>query len=297
MVGQTGEASDIGQQSDSMDAFTDRVLRAYSQIEDRRLRTLVLSLIRHVHAYAKDVALTDEEWEFAWTFMARMGAVPDRNEFLLLGDVIGLSQLVETLNHERPGQPVGFALVGPFLRDGAPLRNRGDSIASEGTPGVRVRVSGKVFAAESRSPLGGAELHVWQAATNGLYENQDDSQPDYNLRGRFKTDVDGSYEFTALMPTEYPVPTDGPVGELLRIAERWAYRPAHIHIIAAAPDHESLVTQIFRRGDDKVGEDSVFTGGPNMLGDFVPEGDHFRLHYDFPLRRGTSKLPKAPIPA
>ena len=158
-------------------------------------------------------------------------------------------------------------------------------------------VSGKVFDVENGEPLPGAVLDVWQAATNGLYENQDDNQANYNLRGRFKTDQDGSYEFVALMPTAYPVPTDGPVGELLRVAKRWSYRPAHIHVIASFPDHETLVTQIFMKGDDQIAEDAVFTASENMLGDFTPDGNQFRLQYDIPLRRGVSMLPKAPIPA
>ena len=229
--------------------------------------------------------------------MGRMAAVSDRNEFLLAGDVLGVSQLIETLNHDRPGQSVGFALVGPFLRADAPFRKTGDSIASDDTPGTRVRVSGKVFDVENGEPLGAAILDVWQAATNGLYENQDANQPDYNLRGRFKTDEDGSYEFIALMPTAYPVPTDGPIGELLRAAKRWSYRPAHIHVIASFPDHETLVTQIFKKGDDQIADDCVFTASENMLGDFTAEGNEFRLQYDFPLKRGISMQPKAPIPA
>jgi catechol 1,2-dioxygenase len=277
--------------------FTDRVLKSYSGIEDPRLRALVLALIGHLHAYVGETRLTDQEWEFAWTFMGRMAAVPDRNEFLLAGDVLGVSQLIETLNHDQPGQSVGFALVGPFLRADAPFRKRGDSIASDDTPGTRVRVSGKVLDVENGQPLTEAILDVWQAATNGLYENQDDNQPDYNLRGRFKTDEDGSYEFVALMPTAYPVPTDGPMGELLRVAERWSYRPAHIHVIASFPDHETLVTQIFKKGDDQTADDVVFTASENMLGDFRADGDRFRLQYDFPLERGISMFPKAPIPA
>jgi catechol 1,2-dioxygenase len=283
--------------SDADRGLTDRVLKSYSSIDDPRLRSLVFALIRHLHAYVGETKLTDREWEFAWNFMGRMAAVPDRNEFLLAGDVLGVSQLIETLNHDRPGQSVGFALVGPFLRADAPFRKRGDSIASDGTPGARVRVSGKVFDAENGQPLAAAVLDVWQAATNGLYENQDDSQLDYNLRGRFKTDQDGSYEFVALLPTAYPVPTDGPVGELLRVAKRWSYRPAHIHVIASFPDHETLVTQIFKKGDDQTADDVVFTASENMLGDFTPDGDQFRLKYDFPLKPGISMLPQAPIPA
>src|SRR6201987_5069386 len=142
--------------TDADHGLTARVLESYSNIEDSRLRSLVGALIRHLHAYLKETKLTDQEWEFAWNFMGRMAAVSDRNEFLLAGDVLGVSQLLETLNHDRPGQSVGFALVGPFLRADAPFRKRGDSIASDDTPGARVRVSGKVFNFDNGEPLAGS---------------------------------------------------------------------------------------------------------------------------------------------
>ena len=118
--------------------LTEKVLNAYSNIENPRLKFIVSALIKHLHTFVKEINVTDEEWEFAWDFMERMAAMtgPERNEFLLFADVIGVSQLIETLNHEKPGQPVGFALVGPFLRDNDPFRERGDSIASDNTPGT-----------------------------------------------------------------------------------------------------------------------------------------------------------------
>jgi catechol 1,2-dioxygenase len=280
-------------------ALTERVLHAYSNIENRRVKHIVSTLITHLHACVKEMKVTDEEWEFAWDFMERMAAMkgPERNEFLLFADVIGVSQLIETLNHEKPEQPVGFALVGPFLRANAPFRERGDSTASDDTPGTRVRISGRVFHFETHTPIQGAILDTWQAATNGFYENQDPNQPDYNLRGRFRTDEKGTFELVALMPTAYPVPTDGPVGELLRVAKRPPDRPAHIHFIVSAPGYETLVTQIFVRGDPIIEDDAVFTASKNMVGDFKKEEDHFRLTYDFPLKPGVSIMPKPPIAA
>jgi catechol 1,2-dioxygenase len=188
----------------------------------------VAVLIKHLHACVIEMKPTDEEWEFAWDYMRRMAAItgPERNEFLLFGDVIGVSQLIETLNHEKPGQPVGYALVGPFLRANAPFRARGASVACDDTTGVRVRITGRVFDFGNNTPIQGAILDTWQAATNGFYENQDEKQPDYNLRGRFTTDENGTFEVTDLIPTAYPVPTDGPVGELLRAAKRSPHRPA-----------------------------------------------------------------------
>lgn len=281
------------------EGFTEKVLKAYANIEDPRLKFIVAVLIKHLHTCVQEMQLTDEEWEFAWDYMRRMATITglERNEFLLFGDVIGVSQLIETLNHGEPGQPVGYALVGPFLRAGAPFRARGASIASDDTAGVRVKISGKVYDFQTKTPIKGAILDTWQAATNGFYENQDEKQPDYNLRGRFRSDENGTFEVLALMPTAYPAPTDGPVGELLRAARRSPYRPAHIHFIVSAPGYETLVTQIFVKGDERIENDVVFTASENMIGDFQKEGDHFRLTYDCPLKPGVSKMPKAPIPA
>ena len=280
-------------------ALTGKVLNAYSKIENPRLKSIVSTLIKHLHACVKEMKVTDVEWEFAWDFMERMAAMtgPQRNEFLLFADVIGVSQLIETLNHDKPGQPVGFALVGPFFRADAPLRERSDSIASDDTAGARVRISGRVYDFENKTPIKGAILDTWQAATNGFYENQDENQPDYNLRGRFRTDEKGTFELVALMPTAYPVPTDGPVGELLRAAKRPPDRPAHIHFIVSAPGYETLVTQVFVKGDPTIEDDSVFTASRNMVGDFRKEGDNFMLAYDFPLKPGISIMPEAPVPS
>jgi catechol 1,2-dioxygenase len=280
------------------DSITERAVGAYSQIADPRLREIVTALIKHLHALVKEVRLTGPEWEFAWDFMARMAAVtgPERNEFLLLADVIGLSQLIEVIDHDRPDSAVGFALVGPFYRANAPVRARGESIASPDTPGDRVRITGRVYDLTTNAPIAGATLSTWQAATNGLYENQDPAQPDYNLRGQFQTDEAGTYELVALMPTPYPVPTDGPVGDLLRVARRHPYRPAHIHFIVSHPGYETLITQVFVAGGEMVETDVVFTAGANMLGRFERDGDGYRLHYDFQLRPGISTTPRAPIP-
>jgi catechol 1,2-dioxygenase len=279
--------------------FTEKVLKAYSDIDNPRLKSVISILIKHLHACVKEMKVTDQEWEFAWDFMKRMAekTSPLGNEFLFFADVMGLSQLIEILNHGEQEQPVGVALLGPFFRADAPFRERGASIASDDAPGARVRISGRVFEFENNAPIEGAILDIWQAAANGLYENQDERQPDYHLRGRFRTDKNGTFELIALMPTTYRIPDDGPVGEFLKIAKRPPIRPAHIHVIVSAPGYETLVTQIFVKGDPDIEDDVVFTASQNMVGDFKPEGDAFRLTYDFPLKRGISTMPKAPIPA
>lgn len=279
--------------------FTEKVLKAYSAIDNPRLRSVIAILIKHLHACAKEMRMTDQEWEFAWDFMKRMAEKtgPLGNEFIFFADVMGLSQLIEILNHGEQEQPVGVTLLGPFFRAGAPFRERGASIVSDDAPGARARISGRVFEFENDASIEGAILDIWQAAANGLYENQDEQQPDYHLRGRFRTDENGTFELIALMPTTYRIPDDGPVGEFLKIAKRPSIRPAHIHVIVSAPGYETLVTQIFVKGDPDIEDDVVFTASQNMVGDFRQEGDAFRLTYDFPLKRGISTLPKAPIPA
>jgi catechol 1,2-dioxygenase len=276
-----------------IDRITEACLEAYSHIENPRIKEIVQGLIRHVHAYVKEIKPTDGEWEFAWNFMANMANFTgkERNEYLLLFDVLGVSQLIETVDHQKPA---GYTLVGPFFRAGAPARKRGESIASADTAGERVRITGKVSDIDSGVPIRAA-LEVWQAATNGLYENQDEKQPNYNLRGRFETDDSGSFELVALMPTAYPAPTDGPVGDLLRVAHRSAYRPAHIHFIVIAPNYETFVTQVFVKGDRQISTDVVFTASDATVGDFHRENGEWRLNYDFGLKRGVSRLPKAPI--
>lgn len=280
-----------------VERFTDDVLNAYADIDNPRLKELIQFLIKHLHDYVKETNLSESEWEFGWDFLAKMAKFTNenRNEFLLLADVLGVSQLIEIINHQRPNNTVGFALVGPFYRANAPHRKRGESIASIDTEGERVTIKGKVLDLVDGNPIKNAKLDIWQAATNGFYETQDPNQPDMNLRGKFKTDNDGTYELIALMPTPYPVPTDGPVGELLRIAKRHPNRPAHIHFIVSAPGYETLATQIFISGDEITKTDVVFTANKNMMGNFIKENNSYGLMYDFQLVKGQSKYPKAPI--
>lgn len=277
--------------------FTERVLTAYNNIENPRLNKLIQALIKHLHAYIKETHLLENEWEFTWNFLAKMAAFThaERNEFLLLADVLGVSQLIEMINHERPTNTVGYALIGPFYRANAPWRARSECIASADTEGERVKIMGSVFDIQTGRPIQNAILDIWQAANNGLYETQDPNQADMNLRGKYKTDENGNYELIALMPTPYPVPTDGPVGELLRLAKRHPNRPAHIHFIVSAPGYETLITQIFVEGDEMINSDAVFTANNNMIGKFVKENNHYRLIYNFQLLKGESEYPKAPI--
>jgi protocatechuate 3,4-dioxygenase beta subunit len=279
-------------------ALTERAVNAYSHIADARLRELTVGLIRHLHVFVKETGLTDQEYESAWSLMAEMAKFTgdERNEYLLLCDVLGVSELIDAINHQRPSTAVGYALVGPFYRANAPWRKRGQSMVSDDTEGQRVRITGRVYDLATAAPVAGATLDAWQAATNGFYENQDPDQPDHNLRGRFQTDEDGAFDLVALLPTPYPVPTNGPVGELLRLAKRQPCRPAHIHFIVSAPNYETLVTQVFRNGDPIIDEDPVFSADRNLIGEFGEKDGEYSLQYDFQLKRGISIMPKAPLP-
>jgi catechol 1,2-dioxygenase len=278
------------------ESITSRAIAAQDRIADPRLRGLVQGLVKHLHAYVTELRPTDEEYEAAWTFLSQMAGAttPERNEFLFLLDVLGVSQLIDTLAHPADSG-VGYSAVGPFYRADAPWRQRGASIASDDTPGTRVDISGRVYDLETGRGIAGATLDVWQAACNGLYENVDPSQPAYNLRGRFAADNAGAFAFVGVMPTAYPVPTDGPVGRLLEVAGRYPYRAAHIHFIVSAPGYETLVTHVFVEGDERIADDVVFIGCDRMLGRFVEEGDRRSLRYDFPLKHGVSRMPKPPL--
>ena len=147
----------------------------------------------------------------------------------------------------------------------------------------------------NNAPIAGAMLDIWQAAMNGLYENQDDAQPDYNLRGRFRADESGTFEIVALKPTSYGFPVTGPVGDLLKVAKQRPYRPAHIHFIVSAPGYDTLNTQVFVERDETLREDPVFTASENMVGKFRQENGEWRLRYDFQLEPGVSTMPKSPL--
>lgn len=277
--------------------FTDKVLNAYEHIDDARSKELVQKLIEHLHGFIVDSKVTDHEWEEItqhFLKVAKCCVEEKRNEFLLLSDVLGASQLVELQSAHRAENFVGSALLGPFYRRNSPCYQYGEAIMAEDEPGERVIIEGKVIDAQGK-PIAGAVLDIWQAAISGFYSVQDSSQADGNLRAKFTTRDDGSFKLTALVPTAYPAPTNGPAGGLLRMAKRQCMRPAHIHFIVSAENFETLVTQVFVEGGELIEEDVVFTADINMSGDFVKQDGHYALHYDFQLLAGESILPKSTI--
>ena len=216
-----------------------------------------------------------------------------RNEGLLLSDVIGLESLIDGISYklatDAMSTPTSTAVLGPFWRANAPALEMGESIVHNIPDGDHTYMHGKVTDYLTGEPIEGAELDVWHTAPNGLYEQQDKNQVDFNLRGRFKTAKDGCYNFYCLRPTSYPIPYDGPAGKLLQLLDRHPMRPAHIHFIISAPNYNPIVTQVFDRKDKHLSDDAVFAVKESLIVDFLPrDGDpkaQFQLHYDFHLAR------------
>jgi catechol 1,2-dioxygenase len=216
-----------------------------------------------------------------------------RNESQLLCDILGLESLVDEITYklasDAPDAPTATAILGPFWRKDAPKRKMDDCIVANTDEGDNTYMHGSVTDYRTGEPIEGAELDVWHTAPNGLYEQQDPNQPDFNLRGRFTTGKDGAYSFYCLRPTSYPIPYDGPAGKLLQLLDRHPYRPAHIHFIISAPGYKPIVTQIFDRQDKYISNDAVFAVKDSLIVDFIPyEGDpkaQFELPYNFRLAK------------
>ncbi|MCX5239619.1 intradiol ring-cleavage dioxygenase [Streptomyces prunicolor] len=253
---------------------TDEAVASLEGTADPRLRELLTGLIRHLHAFARETRLTQAEWERAIGFLTETGKMctDTRQEFILLSDVLGLSMLVETINGDRAAGSTESTVLGPFHMTESPVRELGANIdlVGGGEPCV---VSGRIVSGDG-TPLPGAVLDVWQADGNGFYDVQrPDLQPPGNGRGLFTTDAEGRFWFRTCVPSPYPIPTDGPVGELLKATGRHPYRPAHIHFIASAEGHSPVTTHIFVAGSDYLDSDAVFAVKQSLVEDFTPTDD------------------------
>ncbi|SDI50402.1 catechol 1,2-dioxygenase [Paraburkholderia steynii] len=286
------------------DTMTGLVEAAMRNTPDPRLRQILLALVRHSHAFLREVRLTDQEFEQGHAFLRAVGesCTDLHNEVVLLADVLGISTLVTLLNG-CGGERTSGALLGPFFRDGAPRFENGANIAASGSPGLPLVVRVKVVNTR-REPIAGATVDVWQASPVGLYENQDPEQPEMNLRGQFRTNDNGEFYFHSVCPAGYPVPTHGPVGALLAAQKRHPYRPAHIHFLVVAPGYATLVTQVFADDSDHLGSDVVFGVTRDLVGRYelregtassACDGPHYSLEYEFVLAEGESFRPVPPI--
>jgi catechol 1,2-dioxygenase len=251
--------------------LTAEVLRAYAGTPDPRLRELLAALIRHLHAFAVETGLSTAEWMAGLKFLTAVGQMcdPERQEFILLSDTLGLSSLVETINAaDGATEPT---VLGPFYRPGAPRRALGEHI---GRPqdGPAALIRGRVTST-SGEPVAGATLDVWQGSGNGLYDIQDAGQPDFNLRGVFTTGPDGEFSFRTARPVSYPVPVDGPVGAIYLAAGRHNYRAAHVHVILSADGYQPVTTHIFDAANEHLGSDAVFGVRDSLISEFRPAGE------------------------
>ena len=254
----------------SADELTAEVLRAYAGTPDPRLRELLSALIGHLHAFATETSLTSAEWMAGIEFLTAVGQKcdPQRQEFILLSDVLGLSSLVQTINAaEGATEPT---VLGPFYLPGSPHREMGEQIgrAEDGEPTL---IRGRVTDTAGR-PVAGATLDIWQGNSNGLYDIQDAAQPDYNLRGIFTTGPDGSYWFRTIRPVSYPVPVDGPVGDIFRASGRHNWRAAHVHAIVSAAGYRPVTTHIFDSRNEFLGSDAVFGVRDSLIQEFRSTG-------------------------
>ena len=291
-----------------LDDVTPAVLRAMSGTEDKRLRELLDALVRHAHAFAREARLTEQEFEFGIEFLNRIGKAThaSHNEGVLFADAIGLSTLVCILNNGNAGATeTASALLGPFWRANSPRTEDGGSIVRSPTPGPELFVD-CVIVDTTGKPIEGVEVDVWQSSPIGLYENQDETQADMNLRGKFTTDRRGQFKFRSVKPAGYPVPTDGPVGDMLRAQSRHPYRPAHMHFLGFKPGFKTLITQIFVDDDQYLESDVVFGVTRALVGNYRRHDDGtppaggvrapwYTLTHRFVMEPGEAILPKPPI--
>lgn len=248
--------------------LTGAVVARLEKTADPRFKQVMTSLIRHLHAFVREVDLTEEEWFEGIQFLTAAGKQCDdkRQEYILLSDVLGVSMLVDAINHRRAGGATENTVRGPFYVHGAPEIRNGDDMAA-GWKGEPTYVSGRVVSTESK-PIPGALLDMWQSNTEGWYDVQLADAGGRQLRAKLHADEQGCFRFRTIKPTAYPVPTDGPVGLILDRMGRHPMRPAHLHFIVSAPGYETVVTHLFVEGDPYLESDVVFAVKNSLVIDF-----------------------------
>lgn len=249
-------------------AVTDEVLASFAGTSDERTRELVQSLTRHLHAFAREVRLTPDEWEAGIGFLTRVGHITDdrRQEFILLSDVLGLSMLTVGINAPPTPDATESTVFGPFFVEGAPEVPLGGDIA-KGAPGVPCWASGTLRSTDG-TPVAGARIEVWEADADGFYDVQYEGTRTAG-RGWLTSGAHGEYRFWSVLPAAYGIPADGPVGDLLAATSRSPMRPAHLHFKIDASGHRTLITHIFVAGDPHLGNDAVFGVKDSLVVEFA----------------------------
>ncbi len=265
---------------------TDLVLARLEGCDDPRLKEIMSSVIRHLHAVVRETEPSEAEWLAAIEFLTATGQICDdkRQEYIMLSDTLGVSMLLDAINNRRPAAATPSTVLGPFHVDGAEAMANGANISKGDAAGAPLLVSGRVLDLDG-APIAGALLDVWQASGEGVYDVQDPDRDDLDLRGKFRTDDDGRFHFNTVTPSSYPLPTDGPVGQLLARLGRHPYRPAHIHFIVSAAGYAPVTTHLFAAGDGYLESDVVFGVKDSLIVDFAPrqDGPGRTVDYDFVL--------------
>jgi protocatechuate 3,4-dioxygenase beta subunit len=254
----------------AIDRLTDQVVASFDDTQDPRLRQLLADLVRRLHSFAVDNDLTQDEWQHAVDFLTRTGQIsgPTRQEFVLLSDTLGLSSVVDALTNSRKEKATPSAVLGPFYVEGPPEQEQGTDI-SQGMPGTPLHVDVLVLDTEER-PLPSATVDVWQSNEDGFYDVQ---LPDLDgpvLRARLRTDDDGRLRFWSILPSAYPIPADGPVGEMLTATGRHPFRAPHLHFMIHVDGRTRLITQLFVAGGRHLDSDAVFGVKDALIVDFTP---------------------------
>jgi hydroxyquinol 1,2-dioxygenase len=290
------------------DTLTEAVISRLKDVKDARFKLLMTGLIRHLHAFAKDVQLTEEEWFEAIKFLTAVGQKCDdkRQEFILLSDVLGLSMMTVAINHKTEPGATEATVLGPFFAHGAKEFGYGGDLREGATmKGEDVWVSGKVTSVEGK-PIPGAILDIWQAKADGIYDLQTDGE--FELRGRVKANARGEYAFKSYKPKFYSIPVDGPVGELVRKSGNNHMRPAHMHAIVSAPGYQQVITHVFVEGDPYLDGDAVFAVKDSLVARYgklgaaeakklgMPEKT-LKLEFDFKLAPEGAKKARKKIAA
>ncbi len=268
-------------QNSSESNLTDAVIETFAKTENARLQEIMTALVKHLHAFVREVNLTQDEWFAGIQFLTATGKMCDerRQEFILLSDTLGVSTLKDLINNRKPEGLTEWNILGPFYRAGAPEMALGENIAQNET-GEPLLVSGRVLAPNG-SPIANALLDVWQSDAEGFYDLQKMDASHMDLRGRFHTNENGEYFFRTIKPSYYPIPDDGPVGKMLRAAGRHPYRPAHIHFQISADGYKALTTELYLNGDPYIDSDAVFGVRSSLVIDLEKRDGVLHAHYDF----------------
>jgi hydroxyquinol 1,2-dioxygenase len=287
---------------------TTAVLSEIARSKNPRLREILSALVRHLHDFAREVKLTEAEFQAAIGYIVALGKHTNEthNEAVLMSGSLGFSSLICLLNNGNRGQTETDAnLLGPFWRMNSPRTANGGSIVRSPTPGPVLFVDAR-FHDVNGKPIVGAEVDIWQSSPEGFYENQDPVQADMNLRGKFTTDAEGHISFRSVKPAGYPIPIDGPVGELLRAQGRHNMRPAHLHFLVCKPGFKTLISQLYVPDDKHIETDVQFGVTRHLIGDYIRHDEPcpraadvkppwYSVEHTFVMESGEARLPRPPI--